>query len=309
MKKLSLVIPVYNETDILTLYNKLIEILENDKFDYEIIFVDDGSRRDLYLELLKVKSLNKKIKIIRLSKNYGSHTAVLAGISNMSGDCVTIVSADLQEPPEIIEKMFDKWIEGNKVVLAVREDREEAFSQKFFSNTYYKLMRKFALKNMPKGGFDCFLIDKEVAKILSEMKEKNSTLMGQILWCGFKTDKIYYVRKKREVGESKWTLSKKVKLVIDSFLAFSYFPIKFILMLGFLFSISGFIGIIYILINILLKNILQDKILLITFILFISGIQMLTIGIIGEYVWRILEETRKRPIYIIEEKIGFDEGV
>ena len=279
MKKLSLVIPVYNETEILTLYNKLMEVLENDKFNYEIIFVDDGSCRDLYLELLKVKSLNKKIKIIKLSKNYGSHTAVLAGISNMTGDCVTIVSADLQEPPEIIEKMFNKWIEGNKVVLAVREDREEAFSQTFFSNTYYKLMRKFALKNMPKGGFDCFLIDREVAKILSEMKEKNSTL------------------------------SKKVKLVIDSFLAFSYFPIKLILILGFLFFISGLLGFTYIFINILLKNVLQDKIFFLIFILFISGIQILIIGIIGEYVWRILEETRKRPTYIIEEKIGFDEEV
>ena len=211
MKKLSVIIPVYfNEMNIPKLYEKLMEVLKNNRFCYEIIFVDDGSQDNSYLELLKVREKDKNIKILKLSKNYGSHTAILAGMSHITGDCVTVLSADLQDPPEIIEKMFEKWLEGNKVVLAVRESREESFLQTFISNTYYKLMQRFALKNMPKGGFDCFLIDKQVCKKVAEMKEKNTSIMGQILWCGFKTEKIYYTRREREEGKSRWTLSKKI---------------------------------------------------------------------------------------------------
>jgi bactoprenol glucosyl transferase; cps-53 (kple1) prophage len=309
MKKLSVIIPVYfNEMNIPKLYEKLMEVLKNNKFFYEIIFVDDGSQDNSYLELLKVRKKDKNIKILKLSKNYGSHTAILAGMSHITGDCVTVLSADLQDPPEIIEKMFEKWLEGNKVVLAVRESREESFLQTFISNTYYKLMQRFALKNMPRGGFDCFLIDKQVCEKVAEMKEKNTSIMGQILWCGFKTEKIYYTRKKREEGKSRWTLSKKIKLFVDSFLAFSYFPIRFMSFLGFLFSIFGFLGIIYLLLNKLLNNVsIQGWTSTIVVVLFVSGVQMLITSIIGEYVWRILDEVKGRPVYIVEEKVGFDE--
>ena len=309
MKKLSVIIPVYfNEMNIPKLYEKLMEVLKNNRFCYEIIFVDDGSQDNSYLELLKVREKDNNIKILKLSKNYGSHTAILAGMSHITGDCVTVLSADLQDPPEIIEKMFEKWLEGNKVVLAVRESREDSFLQTFISNTYYKLMQRFALKNMPKGGFDCFLIDKQVCKKIAEMKEKNTSIMGQILWCGFKTKKIYYTRKEREEGKSRWTLSKKVKLFVDSFLAFSYFPIRFMSFLGFLFSIFGFFGIIYLLLNKLFNNVsIQGWTSIVVIILLISGIQMLIMSIIGEYVWRILDEVKNRPNYIIEEEVGFDE--
>ena len=309
MKKLSVIIPVYfNEMNIPKLYEKLMEVLKNNRFCYEIIFVDDGSQDNSYLELLKVREKDKNIKILKLSKNYGSHTAILAGMSHITGDCVTVLSADLQDPPEIIEKMFEKWLEGNKVVLAVRESREESFLQTFISNTYYKLMQRFALKNMPKGGFDCFLIDKQVCKKVAEMKEKNTSIMGQILWCGFKTEKIYYTRRERKEGKSRWTLSKKVKLFVDSFLAFSYFPIRFMSFLGFIFSIFGFFGIIYLLLNKLFNNVsIQGWTSIVVIILLISGIQMLIMSIIGEYVWRILDEVKNRPNYIIEEEVGFDE--
>ncbi|WP_369712968.1 glycosyltransferase family 2 protein [Leptotrichia sp. HSP-342] len=309
MKKLSVIIPVYfNEMNIPKLYEKLMEVLKNNRFCYEIIFVDDGSQDNSYLELLKVREKDKNIKILKLSKNYGSHTAILAGMSHITGDCVTVLSADLQDPPEIIEKMFEKWLEGNKVVLAVRESREESFLQTFISNTYYKLMQRFALKNMPKGGFDCFLIDKQVCKKVAEMKEKNTSIMGQILWCGFKTEKIYYTRREREEGKSRWTLSKKIKLFVDSFLSFSYFPIRFMSFLGFIFAIFGFFGIIYLIFNKLFNNIsIKGWTSMIAIVLIVSGVQMLITSIIGEYVWRILDEVKNRPNYIIEEEVGFDE--
>ncbi len=307
MIKLSIVIPVYfNEGNINHLYEKLKEtIFDNTSFDYELIFVDDGSKDNSYNELKKLREKNDKIKLIKLSRNFGSHTAILAGLSNASGDCATVISADLQDPPTIILDMLEKYCEGNKVVLAVRGDREESFSQKFFSNTYYKMMKKFALSNMPEGGFDCFLIDKIVIEVITSIKEKNSSLMGQILWCGFKTEKIYYVRKEREVGKSRWTLAKKVKLFVDSFMAFSYIPIRAMSSLGFLVSSIGFLYGLYIFINKIFKDIpIEGWTSLMIVILLLSGIQMILLGVIGEYLWRSFDESRKRPTFIIEDKEG-----
>ena len=309
MNKLSIIVPVYyNELNLPDFYPKLKEVLNDGNLEYEIIFVDDGSGDNSYIKLLELREKDKNIKIIKLSRNYGSHTAILAGMANISGDCVTMLSADLQDPPEIILQMYEKWLSGSKTVLAVRKDREESFLQKFFSNTYYKLMKKYALKNMPDGGFDCFLIDKLVARNVVEMKEKNTTIMGQVLWCGFKPEKIYYVRREREKGKSRWTLSKKIKLFVDSFLSFSYVPIRFMSGIGFLFSFLGIIGIMYVLINKIINNIsMQGWASIMVLILLVSGIQMCMIAVIGEYVWRNLDESKKRPIYIIEEKIGFSD--
>jgi len=309
MSKLSIIIPVYyNEQNIPFLFDKLNEeILSNQNYDYELIFVDDGSGDNSYGELLKLKNKNSKVKLIKLSRNFGSHTAILAGLTNATGDCATVISADLQDPPGIINRMFEKWTEGNKVVLAVREDREESFAQKLFSNTYYKLMRRYALSNMPEGGFDCFLIDKQVVNILKNIQEKNTTIMGLILWAGFKTEKIYYVRKEREIGKSRWTMAKKIKLFIDSFLAFSYVPIRFMSMIGLIVSLVAFLTGGYLIINKLINGVdVQGWTSLMVVFLFVAGIQMIMIGIIGEYLWRNMDESRKRPVFIIEEKVGFD---
>lgn len=310
MFKLSIVIPVYyNEDNIPSLYKKLEEtIIKNEQFEHELIFVDDGSGDNSYDELKKLSNQNQNIKVIKLSRNFGSHTAILAGISNCSGDCVTAISADLQDPPEIILEMIEKWKAGNKVVLAVRKDREESFLQKFISGTYYKLMKKYALPNMPEGGFDCFLIDKKVVDIIKTIEEKNTTLMGQILWCGFKTEKIYYTRKQREIGKSRWTLSKKVKLFIDSFLAFSYVPIRFMSFLGILISIFGFLFGCYILYNRVTNHIaVEGWASLMIVVLFLSGVQMIMLGILGEYLWRTFDTSRHRPVFIVEEKIGLND--
>lgn len=309
IKKLSIIVPVYyNQDNIPLLYPKLQEcIINNNKLKYEIIFVDDGSGDNSYEELQKLANMDSNIRLIKLSKNFGSHTAILAGLSHCTGDCATMISADLQDPPEIILQMFEKWLEGNKVVVAVRADREESFIQKAFSNTYYKLMRKFALKEMPEGGFDCFLIDRKVINILSQLEEKNTSIVGQILWCGFKPEKIYYVRRKREVGESKWTLSKKIKLFIDSFMAFSYFPIRFISSLGFIIAGAGFLYGLILVANKLIHGVpIQGWTSLMVMMLFLFGINMVMLGILGEYLWRNFDETRKRPVFIIEEKVGFE---
>ena len=310
MDKVSIIVPIYyNELNIPHLYEQMKEkILSRTDFEAEIVCVDDGSKDGSYKALLELREKDDRFKVVKLSRNFGSHTAILAGFAHATGDCMTMVAADLQEPLEIIIEMYEKWKQGKKVVIAVRKDREDGFFQKLFSNTYYSLMQKYALKDMPSGGFDCFFIDKKVRDVLVSMNEKNSSIVGQVLWAGFEMDKIYYVRKKREIGESKWTLSKKIKLFIDSFMAFSYVPIRFISTLGIFISIVGFVLAVFLIVNKFMFNVpVQGWTTMMITLLMLSGIQMLTLGVIGEYLWRNFDESRGRPTYIVEETHGIDE--
>ena len=303
--KLSIIIPVYfNKPNLKPLYEDIkAVVLDKLDIDYEIVMVDDGSTDGSYDEILALRETDPKIVALKLSKNFGSHAAILAGLSVCTGDCATMKAADLQEPSEIILEMLEKWRAGAKSVLAVRDDREEPFAQKLFANTYYNAMRKWALPNMPKGGFDCFLIDRAVINLLNQLEEKNTTLMGQILWCGFKTDMVHYVRKKREIGKSRWTLAKKVKLFIDSFLGFSYAPIRAIMSIGIIYFLAAIAYSIVIIIQKLTMGIPAPGFAAtMIVVLFSFGIVMLSVGILGEYIWRSFDASRKRPVFIIEEK-------
>jgi len=308
MKKISIIVPVYyNQDNLLPLYADLKEkvfdkLKENTNTEYELIMVDDGSKDNSYKVMQDLAKIDSNIKIIHLSRNYGEHAAILAGLSQCTGDCAVRKAADLQEPSEMILDMMKKYDEGYKVVLATRADREEPIMQKAFSNLYAFLMRKLALHNMPKGGFDSFLIDRQVIDFLVKMQESNTSLMSQILWAGFETATVPYIRKKREIGKSRWTLSKKIKLVYDSLISFSYFPIKMITNVGFL---SFFISVMLLLIIIYKKFVgkidVEGYTSLIMVMLMAFGIIMLSIGILGEYLWRTYDAARKRPPYIIEK--------
>ncbi len=304
MKKISIIVPVYyNQDNLLPLYADLKEkVLTKLDTEYELIFVDDGSKDKSYEVMKDLAKLDKNIKLVKLSRNFGEHSALLAGLSQCTGDCAVRKAADLQEPSEVILEMIKKYKEGNKVVLAVRADREEPVTQKAFSNLYAFLMRKLALHNMPKGGFDTFLIDRQVIDVVVKMQESNTSLMSQILWAGFETATVPYVRKKREIGKSRWTLSKKIKLVYDSLLSFSYFPIKLITTAGFL----SFLIAIILLIVIVYKRMtgiidVEGYTSIIMIMLMGFGIIMLSIGILGEYLWRTYDAARNRPPYIIEK--------
>lgn len=304
MKKVSIIVPVYyNQDNLLPLYADLKEkVLTKLDTEYELIFVDDGSKDKSYEVMKDLAKVDKNIKLVKLSRNFGEHSALLAGLSQCAGDCAVRKAADLQEPSEVILEMIKKYKEGNKVVLAVRADREEPVTQKVFSNLYAFLMRKLALHNMPKGGFDTFLIDRQVIDVVVKMQESNTSLMSQILWAGFETATVPYVRKKREIGKSRWTLSKKIKLVYDSLLSFSYFPIKLITIAGFL----SFLIAIILLIVIVYKRMtgiidVEGYTSIIMIMLMGFGIIMLSIGILGEYLWRTYDAARNRPPYIIEK--------
>lgn len=302
--KISIVIPVYyNEKNLEPLYEdikkKVIDVID---YEYEIVMVNDGSKDESWNVMKKLAAYDSNIRIISLSRNFGSHAAILCGISHCTGDCAIVKAADLQEPTELVLEMVESWKKGNNVVLAVREGREESKSQTFFANFYYDLVRKTALPNMPKGGFDVYLIDRKVITVLENLDEKNSALTGQLLWSGFKTDIVYYTRLAREIGESKWTLKKKIRLVMDTLFSFSSLPITAVLAVGVGSMVIAIIWAIVVLIYKLSGVItVSGWTSLFIFNLFSFGVTMMTLGILGEYLWRTFDACRNRPPYIIEE--------
>lgn len=305
MSKISIIVPVYYNADtIMLLYHDLkIKILDQ-LGDYEIVFVDDGSGDSSYEVMKEIKQLDDNVKLVKLSKNYGEHAAVLAGLMHCTGDCAVVKQADLVEPSEMIMEMFASWQKGNKVVLAVRADRDDSFMEKLFANLYYAVVRKFIMPSMPKGGFDCYLIDRQVIEVLRLLDEKNSALTLQVLWVGFKRDMIYFHRGAREIGESKWTLAKKVKLVLDSMMSFSYFPVRFMSGVGVTFFASSIVlAIVVIMQKILYGTDVQGWTSLVVLMLFSSGLIMLMLGILGEYVWRALDASRNRPPFLVDEVV------
>ncbi|WCF07866.1 glycosyltransferase family 2 protein [Paenibacillus thiaminolyticus] len=300
----SIVVPIYyNELNIPHTIPRL-QNLQSVLYDYELefIFVDDGSK-DRSLELLlSEQKKDHRIKVIKLSRNFGSMSAIQAGLQHSKGDCVGIISADLQDPPELFEQMIHSWENGHKVVMATRSEREESFSQKMFSNAYYSLMRRFALQDYPKGGFDFVLIDRQIVEEINNIKEKNTNIMSLIYWLGHSQDRLSYVRQERRHGKSRWTLSKKIKLFIDSFVSFSYVPIRFISTVGIITAIISFLYGLFIIFNSLFGTIpIQGWSTIIALITFLLGLIMVMLGIIGEYLWRILDESRNRPSYIVDE--------
>ena len=304
MEKLSIVVPVYyNEKNLKPLYEDLKEkVLEKLDCAYEIVFVNDGSKDGSYEVMQELAAMDENIKLVNLSRNFGEHLATLAGMAECTGTVAVRKAADLQEPSEMILEMLEKYRAGAKVVLAVRKDREEPLSQKMFSKIYCWMMRKFALANMPQGGFDTYMISRQVIDMLVEISEKNAPLTEQVLWSGFESEKVYYVRQKREIGKSGWTLSKKIKLTVDSLISFSYFPIRCVSVVGALSILGTIIGGIIILVEHFMGRItVEGYTTIVLLILLAFGIVMLTLGVMGEYIWRILDEVRNRPSYIVDK--------
>ena len=307
MKTVSIVIPCYfNELNLLKTYKVLKEDVLDKRPDmqFEVICVDDGSKDNTLGVLKDLQALDSRIKIIKLSKNFGEFRAILAGLTHASGECMAVMSADLQDPPYLITEMIQAWENGEKVVIAARTDRKENWLKKLLAHTYYWFLRKLVIENYPKYGFDFFLIDKQVAQILVDMKEKNSTIYVQLIWTGFKPKVIDYIREDREDGKSMWTYWKRINLFIDTFIVFSYKPIRLISGLGILMSIFGFISAIYFIFEkVFLHNDVAGWTSLVVAVLVLAGVQLIMLGIIGEYIWRNLDETRKRPVFIVDEII------
>ena len=309
MSKLSIIVPVYwNSDTLMLLYQDMKEKILHKLEEYEIVFVDDGSGDNSWEIMNQIRGMDENVRLVRLSRNFGEHAAILAGLSVCTGDCAVTKQADLQEDSELILQLYEKWKEGNKVVLAVRAERDEGAVKKFFANLYYTLMRKLVVKDMPKGGFDCYLLDRQVIEVLLMLDEKNSALTLQVLWVGFKSDRVYFHRKNREIGKSRWTFSKKVKLVVDSMMSFSYFPVRFMSFLGSAYAIAAVVwGIVLVAQKVSGVEDMPGWTSLMVLMLFSFGVIMVMLGLLGEYIWRALDASRNRPPFLIDETKGFDE--
>ena len=305
MSKISIVVPVYFNSDtLMLLYEDMKEKILGKLGDYELVFVDDGSGDNSWEIMNEIRELDENVKLVKLSRNFGEHAALLAGLSVCTGDCAVTKQADLQEDSLLILDMYDSWKKGNKVVLAIRRSRDESPVKVFFANMYYALVRKFVNKKMPQGGCDCYLIDRQVIEVLQRLDEKNSSLTLQVLWAGFKTDLVYFDRKDREKGKSRWTLAKKYKLVVDSLMSFSYVPIRFMIVVGTVFNIFAFALFISVIVErVKFGTPVVGWASLMCVILCSSGLILMMLGILGEYVWRALDAARKRPPFIIDEMI------
>ena len=304
MSKISIIVPVYyNEDTLMDLYQDMkVKILE-DIGEYELVFVDDGSGDDSWKIMNEIKTLDENVHLVKLSRNFGEHAALLAGLSVCTGDCAVTKQADLQEDSTLILEMYERWKKGNKVVLAVRRSRDENAVKIFFANMYYAMVRKFVNKSMPVGGCDCYLIDRKVIEVLERLDEKNSSLTLQVLWTGFQTDMVYFDRRDREKGKSRWTFAKKFKLVLDSMMSFSYAPIRFMIIMGIVFDLFAAALLVSVLTEYFVKGVpILGWASLMCVILLVSGLILSMLGILGEYVWRALDAARTRPPFIIDEE-------
>lgn len=302
--KVSIIIPFLNEEENISLLTESLSFFFSEKkeFDAEVLFIDDGST-DKSLQLLKVaKHSRYRCKIISLSKNFGSHAALRAGIQQATGKYICFMYADLQDPLELIEKLYFKCEEGNDVCWATRESTQNGWWEQTFSKTYASMMKRYAISTYPEKGFDIVMFNQKVQTCLNQNVENNSSVFLQILILGFKQATLFYKKEARKRGTSKWTISKKIKLVVDSFIAFSYAPIRFVTITGIVLFVLGIVWTIYIVTRKLVYNDLESGWPALVSILTIGfGITNISLGIIAEYLWRTLDSSRKRPVYIINE--------
>jgi len=306
MALISITIPSYNEEENLpVLYERLKHVADALEHTFEFIFVDDGSSDGSFQFLEDLARKDSRVKVIKFSRNFGSHAACLAGLAKATGDACTFLSADLQDPPEMIATLISEWAKGYEVVFGIREWGKE--SSRLFPKIYYKAVRRFALRNMPETGTDVFLIDRKVVDTVVSIREKNTSIFGLILWSGFKQTIVQYRKGMRQKGISKWTLGKKIKLFIDTFVSFSYIPLRLISVVGIMLAFMGFLYAFFIVFNRLFFSVpVEGWASLMVVLLVVSGTQLVFLGVLGEYLWRNFDETRKRPAFIIDRMIGFN---
>ena len=311
--KYSVVIPVYNEELLIEeSYRRLKKVMDSTDETYELIFVDDGSH-DKSAEILSGISMNdRNVKLISFSRNFGHQTAITAGMDNAKGDAVVVIDADLQDPPEVILKMIEKWKEGYDVVYGKRAERKgESFFKLFTARVFYRLLKSLTNVDIPVDTGDFRLIDRKVCGVmnsLNSIREKNRYIRGLVSWVGFKQTGVEYVRDPRLAGETKYTLKKMLKLAMDGITSFSYAPLKLPLNLGVFLLVTGFA---YLIVELVLRIAgvdvsIENTVIAINMILF--GLNFSVLGAFGEYIGRIYDEVRDRPLYIIARKVGFDDG-
>ena len=311
MKKVSVVIPMYYEEEVAKeCYNKMTEVLTKiDGYEYEIICVNDGSQ-DKTLEILEeIASKDNKVKVVSFARNFGHQCAVTAGLKYVTGDAIVIIDADLQDPPELIPEMLKLWEEGNEVIYGKRKTREgESIFKLLTAKMFYKTLNALSDVEIPKDTGDFRLVDRKVVDVMNQMPEHNKFLRGLWGWIGFKQMPFEYERKERFAGETKYPLKKMLKLASDGIIGFSTKPLKLVGALGILSIIISIVILIYSLISYIfgLNNLTAGWTSIMVTVTLFSGVQLLSIWIMSEYIGRIYDESKGRPQYIINKTINIE---
>lgn len=303
---LSIITPAYNEAPHLPLlYQRFVRVCDAANCDWEWIIVDDHSSDQTFEVVRGLAADDERVQGVRFSRNFGSHAAITCGLRHARGDCAVVMAADMQDPPEIIPQLLQHWRSRSQVVWAVRAGREgENLRTRGFSRLYYALLRATTpLKTLPPTGADFFLLDRLAIDALNATDERNSNIVLLLTWMGFRQSHVFYTKQARLHGHSGWNLDKKIKMVIDSVASFTYFPIRLMSYVGFVVAVLGFIYALIVVGNVLFGTPVQGYPSLMVAIITFSGIQMLMLGILGEYLWRALDEARHRPRYIIEDRV------
>jgi len=304
MKRISFVIPVFrNERAVTMTYQQIRQVLASDlsTYGYEVIFIDDGSDDGSLEELLTIRNADSNVQVVSFTRNFGQMAAILAGFKQATGDLIVQLSADLQDPIGLVPQMVAAYERGSEVVACHREHREDGLSRRLTSRVLYGILR-LSLPQIPSGGFDYILLDRKVVDAFNSVDVRNRFFQGDILWFGYRTTFIPYTRLKREIGKSQYTFGKRLKNSLDAILDSSYLPIRFISLVGVITAFVGFLYAVDIVYEKLRHNIpLTGWAPIMILILVIGGVLMLMLGIIGEYVWRIYDEVKGKPNYIVRQ--------
>jgi polyisoprenyl-phosphate glycosyltransferase len=305
----SIVIPVYNEAEVLpSLYDRLTRVMEGLVEPYEIIFVNDGSQDDSTPLLRDFQARDGRVKFLNFSRNFGHQIAITAGLDYSSGQAAVVMDADLQDPPEVIPRLIEQWRKGYDVVFAVRAKRQgEGLFKRATAAIFYRLFRRMTATEIPLDAGDFRLMSRRAVDTLQSIRERNRFIRGLAGWIGFRQTSVTFVRDVRQAGETKYPLKKMLRFALNGLLSFSLVPLQLASYLGFLISSIGFFYIAY---AIGLK-LFTDRVVLgwtsvMVAVLFLGGVQLISLGIIGEYIGRIYEEVKQRPLYIVDEAKGFE---
>lgn len=312
MKLISIVVPCYNEQEVFgETYKRLTETfeqLDSSKYQYEIIFVNDGSRDNTLEQIQELIKIDTRIRGINFSRNFGHQIAITAGLDNCKGDAAVVIDADLQDPPSVILEMVKKWEEGYDVIFGKRNARAgESTFKLLTAKWFYRFINRLSDVDMPLDTGDFRLMDRNALDQFLSMRETYRFVRGMVAWIGFKQTFVEYDRESRFAGTTKYPLKKMLRLASDAILSFSNTPLKIATFVGFITSIVAFFGILYSLyMRLFTDNFVEGWTLLMISVLLIGGIILLVLGIIGEYVGRIYGEIKQRPLYIIRDKLGFE---
>ncbi len=301
---LSVVVPVYNEEkSIQLMYNRVKAAVDPITTNFELIFVNDGSRDNSFLELKRLASTDSRVKYIHFSRNFGHQIAVTAGLDKSLGEAVVIIDGDLQDPPEVIPQMMAKHKEGYEVVYGQRAKRKgESWFKKVTAKYFYRTLKSITNVEIPVDTGDFRLIDRKIVDLLKQMPEQNKFLRGQIAWLGFRQTHVLFERDERQFGETGYPFSKMLKFALDGITGFSDVPLQLVTKMGIVISFFSFLVILYaIFSHFVLEQTITGWTSLIISSMFIGGVQLISIGIIGEYISRINKNVQNRPLYIIDE--------